>query len=80
MSWGVWGSQSGQLKWFLLSIRLAFKVADKKDSKFILSEEGAENLAGRGEFLYQDLNTVKPVRGQVCYDKETYQTLSTFRK
>ena len=56
--------------------RLAFKVADKEDSKFILSEEGAENLAGRGEFLYQDLNNVKPVRGQVYYDKETYQFIS----
>lgn len=56
--------------------RLSFKVADKVDSKFVLSKTGSENLAGCGEFLYSDLNTVEPVKGKVSYDEETYQFIA----
>ena len=56
--------------------RIAFKVADAQDSRFILDKKGAENLAGRGEFLYADLNTIEPIKGQVPYDKEAYQFIS----
>lgn len=47
--------------------RLSFRVASKVDSRTILDMNGAENLLGRGDMLFLDMNSAKPTRIQGCY-------------
>ncbi|MFC1715948.1 DNA translocase FtsK [Candidatus Poribacteria bacterium] len=47
--------------------RLSFRVASKVDSRTILDMNGAENLLGRGDMLFLDMNAAKPTRIQGCY-------------
>ena len=47
--------------------RLSFRVASKVDSRTILDMNGAENLLGRGDMLFLDINAAKPTRIQGCY-------------
>jgi len=53
-----------------LPCRLSFRLASKVDSRTILDMNGAENLLGKGDMLYMDVNTAKPVRIQGCYVSE----------
>jgi S-DNA-T family DNA segregation ATPase FtsK/SpoIIIE len=53
-----------------LPCRLSFRLASKVDSRTILDMNGAENLLGKGDMLYMDINTAKPVRIQGCYVSE----------
>lgn len=54
-----------------LPCRLSFRLASKVDSRTILDMNGAENLLGKGDMLYMDVNTAKPVRIQGCYVSES---------
>ncbi|MGC8741380.1 MAG: DNA translocase FtsK 4TM domain-containing protein [Candidatus Sumerlaeaceae bacterium] len=47
--------------------RIAFKVAQKVDSRTILDANGAENLLGRGDMLFAPGGGQKPIRLQGCY-------------
>jgi S-DNA-T family DNA segregation ATPase FtsK/SpoIIIE len=47
--------------------RVAFKVAQKVDSRTILDSNGAENLLGRGDMLFAPGGGQKPIRLQGCY-------------
>ncbi len=47
--------------------RIAFKVAQKIDSRTILDCNGAEALLGRGDMLYSPGGGQKPIRLQGCY-------------
>jgi S-DNA-T family DNA segregation ATPase FtsK/SpoIIIE len=47
--------------------RMAFSVATAMDSRVILDEMGAETLIGKGDMLYVDATTPKPVRIQCTY-------------
>lgn len=51
--------------------RLSFRVASKVDSRTILDMNGADNLLGRGDMLYLDMNAAKPTRIQGCYVGES---------
>jgi S-DNA-T family DNA segregation ATPase FtsK/SpoIIIE len=53
-----------------LPCRLSFRLASKVDSRTILDINGAENLLGKGDMLFMDVNTAKPVRIQGCYVSE----------
>ena len=50
--------------------RLSFRLASKVDSRTILDMNGAENLLGRGDMLFLDMNAAKPIRTQGCYVSE----------
>ncbi len=54
-----------------LPCRLSFRLASKVDSRTILDMNGAENLLGKGDMLFMDMNTAKPIRIQGCYISET---------
>ena len=47
--------------------RMAFSVATAMDSRVILDEMGAETLIGKGDMLYVDATTPKPIRIQCTY-------------
>jgi DNA segregation ATPase FtsK/SpoIIIE, S-DNA-T family len=47
--------------------RIAFQVPSALDSRVILDENGAENLLGKGDFLYLPPGSPKLVRGQGAY-------------
>jgi len=53
-----------------LPCRLSFRLASKVDSRTILDMNGAENLLGRGDMLFLDMNSAKPVRIQGCFVSE----------
>jgi S-DNA-T family DNA segregation ATPase FtsK/SpoIIIE len=53
-----------------LPCRLSFRLASKVDSRTILDMNGAENLLGKGDMLFLDMNAAKPVRIQGCYVSE----------
>ncbi len=53
-----------------LPCRLSFRLASKVDSRTILDMNGAENLLGKGDMLFMDMNTAKPIRIQGCYISE----------
>jgi S-DNA-T family DNA segregation ATPase FtsK/SpoIIIE len=50
--------------------RLSFRLASKVDSRTILDMNGAENLLGRGDMLFLDMNAAKPIRTQGSYVSE----------
>jgi S-DNA-T family DNA segregation ATPase FtsK/SpoIIIE len=47
--------------------RMAFSVATAMDSRVIIDQMGAETLIGKGDMLYVDATTPKPVRIQCTY-------------
>src|SRR5438093_8009554 len=47
--------------------RIAYQVASKTDSRTILDMNGAEQLLGNGDMLYQPSGSPKPVRVQSAY-------------
>jgi S-DNA-T family DNA segregation ATPase FtsK/SpoIIIE len=47
--------------------RMAFAVASRTDSRVILDQSGAEELAGRGEFLLRNPKERALIRGQGAY-------------
>ena len=47
--------------------RMAFSVATAMDSRVILDEMGAETLIGKGDMLYVDATTPKPLRIQCTF-------------
>jgi S-DNA-T family DNA segregation ATPase FtsK/SpoIIIE len=53
--------------------RLGFTVSSQIDSRTIIDTVGAERLLGKGDLLYSDAETLKPIRLQSPYstDKET---------
>jgi S-DNA-T family DNA segregation ATPase FtsK/SpoIIIE len=53
-----------------LPCRLSFRLASKVDSRTILDMNGAENLLGKGDMLFLDMNAAKPVRIQGCFVSE----------
>ena len=53
-----------------LPCRLSFRLASKVDSRTILDINGAENLLGRGDMLFLDMNASKPIRIQGSYVSE----------
>ncbi|WP_142524598.1 FtsK/SpoIIIE family DNA translocase [Methylacidimicrobium cyclopophantes] len=50
--------------------RIAFQVSSSLDSRVILDENGAENLLGKGDFLYLPPGVGQVVRGQGAYVSE----------
>jgi len=52
--------------------RISFKVASKVDSRTVLDMNGADKLLGRGDMLFVEPGTAKPVRAQcsLISDKE----------
>lgn len=64
-----------------LPCRLSFRLASKVDSRTILDMNGAENLLGKGDMLFLDMNSAKPVRIQGCYiDEAEIERLVDFIK
>jgi len=47
--------------------RIAFQVSSGVDSKVILDTVGAEDLVGRGDFLFKDSSAKGMIRGQCCF-------------
>lgn len=64
-----------------LPARVAFKVAQKNDSRVILDSNGAETLLGRGDMLFIQPGDAKPTRGQGNFvnEKETSRVLQFIR-
>ncbi len=50
--------------------RIAFAVASSTDSRTILDSQGAEKLIGRGDMLFMNAETPKPIRLQGAYLSE----------
>jgi len=50
--------------------RIAYAVASQIDSRTILDGKGAENLIGKGDMLFQPIDSIKPLRIQGCYVSE----------
>jgi S-DNA-T family DNA segregation ATPase FtsK/SpoIIIE len=48
-------------------MRITFKLPTSADSRVILGEGGAENLLGKGDYLYQTFDMPAPVRGHGAY-------------
>src|SRR5690606_37402512 len=62
--------------------RIAFSVSSQVDSRTIIDTAGAERLLGRGDMLFLDNGTSKPVRLQGCYisDEEIDRVVDHVRK
>ncbi|QSR88349.1 DNA translocase FtsK 4TM domain-containing protein [Methylacidiphilum caldifontis] len=62
--------------------RIAFQVASSLDSRVILDENGAENLVGKGDFLFLPPATSKVLRGQGAYvsEEEVYKVVNYIKK
>lgn len=54
-----------------ISTRMAFQVANKSESRIILSQPGAEELLGGGDMLYMTAGTGMPARIHGCYISPT---------
>jgi len=52
-------------------MRLTFRLPTSADSRVILGEGGAENLLGKGDYLYQTFDMASPVRGHGAYVSTT---------
>ncbi len=46
--------------------RISFRVASKVDSRTVLDMNGADKLLGKGDMLFLDPGTEKPIRAQGC--------------
>jgi S-DNA-T family DNA segregation ATPase FtsK/SpoIIIE len=53
-----------------LPSRLAFATSDSADSRFILSQAGAEKLVGQGDSLFLPMGASKPIRLQNAFITE----------
>ncbi len=62
--------------------RIAFKVSSFIDSRTILDKNGAEQLLGNGDMLYQPMGEFTPVRVQGCFlsDDEVNSITDFIRK
>lgn len=65
-----------------LPTRIAFKVASKIDSRTILSEQGAEQLLGKGDMLYAPGTTSGTIRvhGPLVSDEEASAVADVLRR
>lgn len=52
-------------------MRLTFRLPTSADSRVILGEGGAENLLGKGDYLYQTFDMPSPVRSHGAYVSTT---------
>jgi S-DNA-T family DNA segregation ATPase FtsK/SpoIIIE len=52
-------------------MRLTFRLPTSADSRVILGEGGAENLLGKGDYLYQTYDMPSPVRSHGAYVSTT---------
>lgn len=52
-------------------MRLTFRLPTSADSRVILGEGGAENLLGKGDYLYQTFDMSQPDRGHGAYVSTT---------
>lgn len=52
-------------------MRLTFRLPTSADSRVILGEGGAENLLGKGDYLYQTFDMPSPVRSHGSYVSTT---------
>jgi S-DNA-T family DNA segregation ATPase FtsK/SpoIIIE len=61
--------------------RIAFRVAQKVDSRTILDEQGAEHLLGRGDMLVKlnGLNDTRRVQGPFCTEEEVQRVCDYLR-
>lgn len=61
--------------------RIAFSVSSQVDSRTIIDESGAERLLGKGDMLFADNGTAKPVRIQGAFisDEEIERVVSHVR-
>jgi S-DNA-T family DNA segregation ATPase FtsK/SpoIIIE len=64
-----------------LPTRIAFMVSSKIDSRVILDSNGAEQLLGQGDMLYQPPHTSNVVRGQCTFmsDEEVQDMMAAVR-
>jgi len=62
--------------------RISFKVASKVDSRTVLDMNGAEKLLGRGDLLFLEPGTAKPIRAQSSFikDEELERVLDFIKK
>ncbi|MCQ9206735.1 MAG: DNA translocase FtsK [Omnitrophica bacterium] len=61
--------------------RISFKVASKVDSRTVIDMNGAEKLLGRGDMLFVEPGSPKPVRAQGCLvSDETINKVTTYIK
>lgn len=62
--------------------RIAFQVASRYDSKTILDANGAENLLGRGDMLYQSpgVGGLHRVHGCLVTDEEVEETVNFLKE
>ncbi len=60
-----------------LPTRMAFRVAQKNDSRTILDQNGAQNLLGRGDMLYMSngANGVQRIHGAYVNEEEVERTV-----
>jgi S-DNA-T family DNA segregation ATPase FtsK/SpoIIIE len=50
--------------------RISFKVASKTDSRTVLDMNGAESLLGKGDMLFIQPGSAKPIRGQCSFVRD----------
>lgn len=61
--------------------RISFKVASKVDSRTVIDMNGADKLLGRGDMLFIEPGSSKPVRAQGCLvSDETINKVTAFIK
>jgi DNA segregation ATPase FtsK/SpoIIIE, S-DNA-T family len=59
------------LVWANMPSRLAFTTASRADSRAIVGQEGAENLAGQGDALFLPMGASRPMRLQTAFISQT---------
>ncbi len=62
--------------------RISFAVSSSVDSRVVLDMVGAEQLLGRGDMLYQSIDSAKPVRiqGSFVSDEEIERVVAFWRE
>ena len=62
--------------------RISFKVASKVDSRTVLDMNGADKLLGKGDMLFSEPGTAKPIRAQgtLLTDAEIEKVVEAIKK